>query len=79
MLAGQIGARGQIRTDTGDALDVVPLHWATRANTPPVGLFHQLDLLESRPLELLRARRCEMVGVPGNAPGLGTHLVRCGI
>jgi len=25
MLAGQIGARGQIRTDTGDALDVVPL------------------------------------------------------
>ena len=27
-------------------------------------------------LELLRARRCEMVGVPGNAPGLGTDLVR---
>ena len=25
MLAGRNGARGQIRTDTGDALDVVPL------------------------------------------------------
>ena len=21
----------------------------------------------------------KMVGVPGNAPGLGTHLVRCGV
>ena len=32
MLAGQNGARGRTCTCTGDALDVVPLHWATRAN-----------------------------------------------
>lgn len=31
MLAGQIGARGRTCTCTGDVLDVVPLHWATRA------------------------------------------------
>ena len=39
MLAGRNGARGRIRTCTGDALDVVPLHWATRANgmEPPAG------------------------------------------
>src|ERR1017187_587444 len=39
MLAGQIGARGRICTCTGDVLDLVPLHWATRANgmDPPAG------------------------------------------
>ena len=33
------GVRGRIRTCTGDALDVVPLHWATRTNgmDPPAG------------------------------------------
>ena len=31
MLAGQNGARGRTCTCTGDALDVVPLRWATRA------------------------------------------------
>ena len=31
MLAGRNGARGRIRTRTGDVLAVVPLHWATRA------------------------------------------------
>ena len=76
MLAGQIGARGQIRTDTGDALDVVPLLFGLHEQTPPVGLFHQLDFLDMRSLELLCARRSKMVGVPGNAPGPGTDLVR---
>ena len=28
-------------------------------NKPPAGFFHRLDLLESRPLEMLRAWRCE--------------------
>ena len=42
MLAGQIGARGQIRTDTGDALDVVPLLVGLHEQTPPAGLFHRL-------------------------------------
>ncbi len=39
MLAGQNGARGRIGTCTVDVLDVVPLHWATRANgmEPPAG------------------------------------------
>src|ERR671931_624453 len=31
MLAGRNGARGRIRTCTGDALDFVSLHWTTRA------------------------------------------------
>ena len=40
MLAGRNGAHGRTRTCTGDALDVVPLHWATRANElePPAGV-----------------------------------------
>ena len=40
MLAGRNGAHGRTRTCTGDALDVVPLHWATRANGigPPAGV-----------------------------------------
>ena len=40
MLAGRNGARGRICTCTGDALDVVPLRWATRANgmEPPAGV-----------------------------------------
>ena len=42
MLAGQIGAHGQIRTDTGDALDVVPLLVGLHEQTPPAGLFHRL-------------------------------------
>jgi hypothetical protein len=53
MLAGQIGARGQICTDTGDALDVVALWWppakawATRAEgTPPAGLDYRLGSAE---------------------------------
>jgi hypothetical protein len=39
MLAGQIGARGRICTRTGDVLDVVSLHWTTRAKMmePPAG------------------------------------------
>jgi hypothetical protein len=36
-------------------------------------------VLATGSLELLRARGCKMVGVPGNAPGRGTHLVRCGL
>jgi len=43
MLAGQIGARGQIRTDTGDALDVVPLLVGLHEQTPPAGLDYRLD------------------------------------
>jgi len=42
MLAGQIGARGQICTDTGDALDVVPLLVGLHEQTSPAGLFHRL-------------------------------------
>ena len=46
MLAGQIGARGQIRTDTGDALDVVPLLVGLHEQTPPAGLYHRLGSAE---------------------------------
>ncbi len=81
MLAGQIGARGQIRTDTGDALDVVPLLVGLHEQTPPAGLDYRLGsrtagLFERR---ALGGEKCKMVGVPGNAPGLGTDLVRCGV
>ena len=43
MLAGRNGARGQIRTDTGDALDVVPLLVGLHEQTPPAGLYYRLD------------------------------------
>ena len=51
MLAGQIGARGRIRTDTGDVLDVVPLRWATRAKRmePPVGVAPTRSLYKRNP------------------------------
>jgi hypothetical protein len=53
--------------------------WATRANTPPVGLFHQLDFLVRGRWSYFALGDVKMVGVPGNAPGLGTDLVRCGV
>ena len=43
MLAGQIGARGRIRTCTFDALDVVPLLFGLHEQTPPAGLDYRLD------------------------------------
>jgi hypothetical protein len=36
------GARGQSCTDTGDALDVVPLLVGLHERTSPAGLFHRL-------------------------------------
>ena len=42
MLAGQFGAPGQIRTDTGDALDVVPLLVGLHEQTPPADLDYRL-------------------------------------
>ena len=79
MLAGQIGARGQIRTDTGDALDVVPLLVGLHEQTPPAGLDYRLGSRRAGPFERRALGGVKMVGVPGNAPGLGTHLVRCGV
>jgi hypothetical protein len=79
MLAGQIGARGQIRTDTGDALDVVPLLVGLHEQTPPAGLDYRLGSRRAGPFERRALGGVKMVGVPGNAPGLGTDLVRCGI
>ncbi len=51
MLAGQIGARGQIRTDTGDALDVVPLLVGLHEQTPPAGLDYRLGSRNAGPFE----------------------------
>ena len=51
MLAGQIGARGQIRTDTGDALDVVPLRVGLHEQTPPAGLDYRLGSRSAGPFE----------------------------
>ena len=79
MLAGQIGARGQICTDTGDALDVVPLLVGLHEQTPPAGLDYRLGARRAGPFELRALGGVKMVGVPGNAPGLGTDLVRCGV
>ena len=76
MLAGQIGARGQIRTDTGDALDVVPLLVGLHEQTPPAGLDYRLGSRRAGPFERRALGGVKMVGVPGNAPGLGTNLVR---
>jgi len=45
-------------------------------NQPLVGLFHQLTSREAGSLDLLRVQGLEMVRVSGNAPELGTHLVR---
>ena len=52
MLAGQIGARGQICTDTGDALDVVPLLVGLHEQTPPAGLDYRLGFRRAEPFEL---------------------------
>ena len=52
MLAGQIGARGQIRTDTGDALDVVPLLVGLHEQTPPAGLDYRLGSRRAGPFGL---------------------------
>ena len=76
MLAGQIGARGQIRTDTCDALDVVPLLVGLHEQTPPAGLDYRLGSRRAGPFERRALGGVKMVGVPGNAPGLGTDLVR---
>jgi hypothetical protein len=47
------GARGQIRTDTGDALDVGPLLLGyTSKETPPAGLYHRLGSRMAGPFEL---------------------------
>ena len=51
MLAGQSGARGQIRTDTGDALDVVPLLVGLHEQTPPAGLDYRLGARRAGPFE----------------------------
>ena len=52
MLAGQIGARGRIRTDTGDVLDVVPLLIGLHEQTPPAGLYYRLGFRRAGPFEL---------------------------
>ena len=78
MLAGQIGARGRICTCTGDALDVVPLLVGLHEQTPPAGRDYRLNSRKRESFErrALGGEKCKMVGVPGNAPGLGTDLVR---
>ena len=52
MLAGQIGARGQIRTDTGDTLNVVPLLIGLHERTSPAGLDYRLGARRAGPFEL---------------------------
>ena len=52
MLAGQVGARGQIRTDTGDALNVVPLLIGLHEQTSPAGLDYRLGFRRAGPFEL---------------------------
>ncbi len=52
MLAGQIGARGRIRTCTLDALDVVPLLIGLHEQTPPAGLDYRLGSRRAGPFEL---------------------------
>jgi hypothetical protein len=79
MLAGQIGPRGQICTDTGEALNVVPLLVGLYEQTPPAGLDYRLGARRAGPFELRALGGVKMVGGPGNAPGSGTDLVRCGI
>ena len=82
MLAGQIGspsrsskseagARGRSCTCTGDVLDVVPLHWATRAvrsakewSLQPVLLRQEFFTKEIR--RLLHGGK--MVAIPSAAP-----------
>ena len=77
MLAGQNGARGQSCTDTGDALNVVPLLVGLHEQTSPAGLFHRLNVPPWRNrLIYFALGDVKMVGVPGNAPGPGTDLVR---
>src|SRR5438552_15452550 len=46
---------------------------------PLAGLFHRLNHLVMRPLELLRVQGFEMVRASGNARDPGTNLVRCGL
>ena len=70
------GARGQIRTDTGDTLDVVPLLVGLHEQTPPAGLDYRLGARRAGPFERRALGGVKMVGVPGNAPGPGTDLVR---
>src|SRR6266705_5580165 len=59
MLAGQNGARGRVRTCTGDVLDVVPLRWATRANgmEPPAGAAQARFLYKRNPQAAARRRK----------------------
>ena len=52
MLAGQIGARGQVCAHTGDALDVVPLLVGLHGQTPPAGLDYRLGDRRAGPFEL---------------------------
>lgn len=77
MLAGQIGARGRSCTCTGDVLDVVPLHWATRAAgavpqrmEPPAGAAPAGILYKRNPQA---AAWRQMVAIPSAALG-GTGL-----
>jgi len=53
-----LGAHGGICTCTGDALDVVPLRWATRASSmePPAGAAPARSLYKSAPQSAARRR-----------------------
>ena len=71
MLAGQIGAHGQICTDTGDALNVVPLLVGLHEQTPPAGLdyrlgFRRAGLFELRALGDVKWSACR-VTLPDSA------------
>src|SRR5579872_5892620 len=73
MLAGQIGARGRVLahgqcTCTGDALDVVSLHWTTRAERmdPPAGVA-PAGILYKRNPQAAAWRQCLHCGRHANA------------
>src|SRR5882724_6257644 len=71
------GARGRICTCTGDALDVVPLHWATRANgmEPPAGDAPAESLYKSDPQAAAWRRKWSQSPVlPRTERAYETHL-----
>ena len=71
------GARGRTRTCTGDALNVVPLHWATRANGmgPPAGVAPARFLYKRNPQAAAwRQRWSQSPVLPRTMRAYETHL-----
>lgn len=62
----EIGARGQTCTDTRDALDVVPLRWATRAKWILQPVLPRPGFFTKEARRLLHGGK--MVAVSGAAP-----------